>query len=76
MMKIFFPDFHGMGITSSLIKMLEQIAVENGFTGFKASVLPTNEVMLNLLKKIYPDAEMQNEVDEVKVVMDFIKDIP
>ena len=64
-------DFQGMGITSCLIKMLEQIAVENDFTGFKASVLPANKVMLNLLKKIYPDAVMQEKVDEIKVVMEF-----
>lgn len=64
-------DFQGTGITTCLIKQLEKIALENGFTGFKASVLPANKVMLHVLKKVYPDADMNKNADEVYVIMDF-----
>ncbi len=64
-------DFHGLGIASSLLEMLEKIALDNGFKGFCATVLPENKGMLHVFKKRYPDAKHHLQGNEVEVVMDF-----
>lgn len=47
-------DFQGLGIATYLLDMLEDIAKENGFKGFTASILQDNKAMFNVFKKRYP----------------------
>ncbi len=65
-------DFHGMGIASHMLKYLEQIARENGFIGFVATVLDSNQAMINVFTKRYPHAEMTHSpTGEIFVTMVF-----
>jgi len=47
-------DCQGMGICSYLLELLEKIALENGYTGFSATVLRENTAMIHVFKKRYP----------------------
>ncbi len=47
-------DCQGMGICSYLLELLEKIAIENGYTGFSATVLRENTAMIHVFKKRYP----------------------
>lgn len=49
-------DFQGKGVASHMLEYLEQIARENGFLGFVASVLEENQAMLQVFQKRYPAA--------------------
>ena len=49
-------DCQGMGIASYLLEKLEEIARENGYTGFSASVLRENSGMLRVFKRRFPKA--------------------
>ena len=51
-------DFQGQGIASRMLEFLEQIARENNFVGFVATVLDENQSMLNVFQKRYPHAEL------------------
>ena len=59
-------DYQGMGIASYLLAVLEQIAKQNNYTRFQASVLRENSAMIRVFKKRYPDlkisAQSGNEV--------------
>ncbi len=64
-------DFQGMGIASYLLGMLEEIARENGYTGFLATVLRENAAMIHVFKKHYPSARTVSADGEVEIYMDF-----
>lgn len=52
-------DFHGQGIASHMLGFLEQIARDNNFTGFVATVLAENQAMLKVFQKCYPHAGLK-----------------
>ncbi|MDJ0780930.1 MAG: GNAT family N-acetyltransferase [Desulfosarcinaceae bacterium] len=52
-------DMQGRGIATHLLAVLEQIAKENEFRGFSATVLRENTAMLHVFKRRYPHAEIQ-----------------
>jgi acyl-CoA hydrolase/ribosomal protein S18 acetylase RimI-like enzyme len=64
-------DFQGMGIASYLLGMLEDIARENGYSGFVATVLRENAGMIHVFKKRYPNAKTVNAEGEVEIYMEF-----
>ena len=65
-------DFQGMGTASYMIKMLEDIARENDYSGFTATVLKENAAMLHVFKKQYPNARIQSpEGGDIEIIMDF-----
>jgi acyl-CoA hydrolase len=65
-------DFQGMGVASSLLKVLQQIAMENDYSGFSATVLSENTAMIHVFKKRYPNARIRRESGgEITVLMDF-----
>ncbi len=64
-------DFQGMGIGSFLLKFLEGIAIENGYTSFCASVLRENKAMLQVFKKRYPNAKTSFSGGDLSVIMRF-----
>jgi hypothetical protein len=52
--------------------LLEDIAIENGYHGFTASVLRENTAMIHVFKKRYPHAQSKNlGGGEVHLIMDF-----
>ena len=55
-------DFQGQGVASQMLLYLEQIARENNFEGFVATVLDENQAMLKVFKKRYPHAEMTHDI--------------
>ncbi|MFC1832449.1 GNAT family N-acetyltransferase [Thermodesulfobacteriota bacterium] len=64
--------FQGKGVASNMLEYLEQIARENGFIGFVASVLNENQSMLHVLQKRYPAARLTPEPSgEMLVTMPF-----
>ncbi|MCG6929405.1 MAG: GNAT family N-acetyltransferase [Desulfofustis sp.] len=65
-------DFQGKGVASTMLAYLEQIARENGFVGFVASVLQENQAMLHVLQKRYPAAKLTADPDGgLRVIMVF-----
>ena len=65
-------DFQGMGIASTLLTILEEIARENNYQRFTATVLKDNPAMLSVFRKRYPNAIITSTAgSEVAVVMDF-----
>lgn len=48
-------DFHGLGIGSYLLKVLETIARENGYKGFVATSLVENKKMIAVFRKRFPN---------------------
>lgn len=65
-------DFQGMGIASYLLSNLEEIAQENDYRCFVATVLPENQTMLNIFRKQYPHARFSRTgANEVSVAMPF-----
>ena len=68
-------DFQNMGVASFLLKTLEEIAKENGYTGFSAEVLADNEAMIYVFKKRYPNAKIKNlGGSDLLILMDFPED--
>ncbi len=66
-------DFQGQGLASQMLDFLEQIAKENSFVGFVATVLDENQAMLKVFKKRYPMAELNvSPSGEVAVTMPFL----
>ncbi|UCF94642.1 MAG: GNAT family N-acetyltransferase [Desulfobacterales bacterium] len=49
-------DFQGMGVASYILEILENIAIENDYTGFDATVLSENDAMIQVFKRRYPNA--------------------
>lgn len=65
-------DFQGMGIAAYLLRVLEKIALANGFKRFSASVLRENGAMLRVFKKRYPDARVNlTSENDYRVCMEF-----
>jgi GNAT superfamily N-acetyltransferase len=64
-------EFQGMGIASYLLKVLEQIALENNYTQFSATVLRENTAMIQVFKKRYPSLKLSVQTGgEVLIEMD------
>jgi len=64
-------DYQGMGIASYLLAVLEQIAKENNYTWFLASVLRENSAMIQVFKKRYPNLKISAQSgSEVFIEMD------
>ncbi len=55
-------DYQGQGVASHMLEFLEQIAKENKFIGFVATVLDENRAMLGVFKKRYPHAEVSTDI--------------
>lgn len=64
-------DFHGMGIASYMLEVLEKIAKENGFKRFSATVLRENAAMIRVFRKRYPHAKIVSSGSDVMIIMDF-----
>lgn len=64
-------DYQGLGIGTHLLLALENIAVENGYGGFTATVLKTNKGMLRVFQKRYPDARLSWSGGDVELTMEF-----
>jgi acyl-CoA hydrolase/RimJ/RimL family protein N-acetyltransferase len=65
-------NLHGMGIGSYLLEILENIAKENNYTKFIATVLAENRKMIKVFQKRYPDAKfLRNGSGEVEIEMTF-----
>jgi ribosomal protein S18 acetylase RimI-like enzyme len=65
-------DFQGMGVATYLLGHLEDIAKENDYSGFVATVLPENQAMLAIFRRRYPKATFaRTGGNEVRVVMPF-----
>jgi acyl-CoA hydrolase/GNAT superfamily N-acetyltransferase len=54
-------DYQSMGIASYLLEVLEQIAKENNYTHFQASVLRENSAMIQVFRKRYPDLKITTQ---------------
>jgi len=66
-------NFQGQGIASHMLGFLEQIARENNFVGFVATVLAENKAMQKVFQKCYPHAEFTSSLSGgVLVTMPFI----
>jgi len=64
-------DYQSMGIASYLLGVLEQIAKENNYLRFQASVLRENSAMIQVFKKRYPDLKISAQSGgEVLIEMD------
>jgi len=65
-------DFQGMGIASYLLEVLENIAKENKYIGFSATVLSENAAMIHVFKKRYPNAKVKMmSGSDMLILMDF-----
>ncbi len=65
-------DFQGKGVASYLLGNLENIAKENDYRGFVATVLHDNQAMLTIFRRRYPGATfVRADGNEVRVVMPF-----
>jgi RimJ/RimL family protein N-acetyltransferase len=65
-------DFQGMGIASYLLKVLEKIAMANGYKRFFASVLKENGAMLHVFNKRYPNYKVTiSSEGDYRVCMEF-----
>ncbi len=65
-------DFQGMGIASYLLNVLAQIAKENQYNSFCATVLRENAAMIRVFKKNFPNADVSmNSGSDLLIVMDF-----
>jgi hypothetical protein len=65
-----------MRIASYLLALLEQIAKENNYTHFQASVLRENSAMIQVFKNRYPDLKISVQSgNEFLIEMDFADSI-
>ena len=64
-------DFHGMGIASYLLEVLEDIAKENNYKAFSAYVLRENAAMIRVFKKRYPNLKKSVEGGDIEIHMEF-----
>ncbi len=67
-------DFQGQGVASYLLDVLENIAEQNGYTGFTAIVLRDNASMLKVFQKRYPKMKVSADEGDLMIVMDFATD--
>ncbi|MGM0642969.1 MAG: GNAT family N-acetyltransferase [Thermodesulfobacteriota bacterium] len=68
-------ELHGMGVGSYLLEILEDIAKENKYKRFTASVLVENNKMKKVFKKRYPNARFERAGGgELEVIMEFDSD--
>ena len=68
-------NYQGQGVASHMLEFLEQIAKENKFIGFVATVLDENRAMLGVFKKRYPHAEVSTDISGgLFIRMPFIRD--
>jgi len=63
--------YQGMGVATYLVKRLEEIAKENGYKGFCAYVMSENRPMIQVLRKLYPNAARVPEEKNIFFTMDF-----
>ena len=64
-------DYQKQGIGSYLLEFLENIAKENHYRGFAATVLSENTSMIRVFRKRYPKAKVATTGGEVTIQMDF-----
>ena len=65
-------DYQGMSIASRFLEYLEEIAIQNGYTSFGASVLKDNSAMIHVFRKRYPNAKVSlSAEDDYRIHMDF-----
>ncbi len=65
-------DFQNLGIASYMLGILEEIAKENEFKGFSATVLKDNTSMIHVFKKVYSNAVVKPQRGgDVLITMDF-----
>lgn len=65
-------DYQGLGTASFMLEMLENIARENDYTGFSATVLKENAAMLHVFRKRYPQAKIESSGGgDIEIIMDF-----
>ncbi|MBW1867470.1 MAG: GNAT family N-acetyltransferase, partial [Deltaproteobacteria bacterium] len=65
-------DFQGAGVASYLLGMLEDIARENSYKEFSATVLRENPAMIHVFKKRYPSAKTSlSGGSDISILMDF-----
>ncbi|MFH2065331.1 MAG: GNAT family N-acetyltransferase [Pseudomonadota bacterium] len=69
-------DYQNKGVASYLIEVLEDIAIENGYKQFMATVLKENTAMLHVFTKRYPNARVITKDTEVEILMDFSQSKP
>ncbi len=70
-------DFHGMGIASYMLDILEKIAKKNGYKAFSATVLRENAPMLGVFKRRYPNARtLSGGGSDITLIMDFEDAVP
>jgi GNAT superfamily N-acetyltransferase len=65
-------DFQRMGMARFLLDRLEEIAVRNGYRGFRAQVLRENEAMRRAFQEKYPHAALTRHGDGDRLRMDFL----
>ncbi|MEN8247207.1 MAG: GNAT family N-acetyltransferase [Thermodesulfobacteriota bacterium] len=67
-------DYQGLGTASFMLEMLENIARENDYTGFSATVLKENDAMLHVFRKRYPQAKIKTSGGgDIEIIMDFVE---
>ncbi len=64
-------DYQNMGIGSYLLQVLEEIARENQYKAFTATVMSENVAMIRVFKKRYPEAQIQAYGRESEIFMPF-----
>ena len=65
-------DFQGLGIASYLLELLENIAKENHYRSFCATVLRENAAMIRVFKKRFPNANISvSSGSDLRILMDF-----
>ena len=64
-------DYQKQGIASYLLEFLENIAKENQYKGFVATVLSENTSMIHVFRNRYPNAKVVTTGGEVTIQMDF-----
>ena len=65
-------DFQSMGIASYLLEILEEIAKENQYSGFCATVLRENKAMVRVFKSRFPNARISSGGgSDLRIEMDF-----
>ncbi len=70
-------DFQGLGIASYLLELLENIAKENHYRSFCATVLRENAAMIRVFKKRFPNANISvSSGSDLRILMDFDGAVP
>ena len=65
-------DFQGAGVATYLLGVLENIARENNYKQFSATVLRENSAMIHVFKKRYPNAKTSlSGGSDISILMDF-----